>query len=341
MDAECKTDFRLVAEIINHYFQENGYSSVHVDEAEIDWQAFVDEWGHIASIDYTNSYWTRFFDYLSEDRSRTTRLLNHYKCPQIAKAILESGCFHASHLPAHSANDSEEYYHYLRQVGHPLVTGRPIHPKTLRHYPHGMSTVEQMRDEVYILCFTEDEFNPFFWREYACKSSGVRFRLRYTPTGANQTDETAPFPLFHLRKMFYDFESNDRMSFIDRMNDEVIINTMGDELLLNQVYLFSTFYKRYGYTIENETRLSFDLSYLRARNSYPYDIDICEDGSRNYIEIPIENQVVPVFNQLPFDIELVEVICGQNMSGADFDELHQIVNTKYIDVAVVRDSESV
>jgi hypothetical protein len=329
-----KINIVLAAEIINRHFAANGFGHIVVDPGELDWDGYIEEWDLIASNRPFEDFGTKLFEFLSLDKSKEEQILYHFKPASTARLILNDRAIQASYLPAHSSNDAEEYMHFMKQMGHPLATGRPVPPKILQKLGE-IQTIEQIREQVFILCFTRTNTNERFWKEYADNNSGVCFKFRFKPIEKNIALDVDLIPLYSLREMIYDLENDTRFSFIEVMNKE-LKDKVGYELQIAPVPKFAMHSKRNCKAWEDEVRFGIDMGYLRARNSTPDYLIIQEDGSREYIRIRIKGKQAMLLNPLPFELELLEVQCGGNMDPETFKDIERIVNRNYPGVEIMK-----
>jgi hypothetical protein len=333
-------DFQLVADIINKHLETNGFGHIMVDPQELEWPAFVEEWGMICPGEPFNDFFTRLFQIESPDHSETKDLtLYHFKDASTAMNIIQSQTLQLSFLPAQSDNDNQEFSYYLKQIGHELALGKPVPEKLKEAYPEGFLTIEDMRRGVYAYCFTKTDLNERFWHDYADKHTGVCFKFKYSSTGDRKF--YGFFPSYSLRNMIYDNESGNKFGFIQEMNKELKAR-VGYELMATEAPHFAVYFKQSSFSWEDEIRLSVDVAYLDARNIehqiYP---KTSQDGKRNFIPIPIKGNDLFFFYEFPFDLELIEVQCGEHMTMEVYAKIVDLVAKKYPLVPVIKRNNSI
>jgi hypothetical protein len=315
-----ETQIQLAVEIINRYFAGSEFSKVVIASKDIKYQESVD---YIVPENTFNDFCVSLFDSESVDRSDTIDLpLFHFQSAEMAIKILQNRGLQASHLPAHRANDNQEYNYFMEQIRHPLSAGGRASSETMRQQFPDLMSIENIRDDTYISCFTSNDSDEHFWENYAVKHTGVCLALRYSPNGNKMV--YGLIPRYYLRDMIYDNPNNNKFAFINDMNVE-LKKSVGCELMLTSVPQFAKFYKRNRYSVEKEIRFAIDVSYLRQRNSAGAITIQSDDGTRKYLRVPFINSRAPILDGNPFRFELVGVKCGKNMSDADSKAIAQLV----------------
>lgn len=325
-----ETQIALAVEIINRHFANSEFCHVVITNKDIKYQESVD---YIVPEETFNDFCVHLFDSVSIDRSDTVDLpLFHFQSPEMAIKILQNRGLQASHLPAHSENDSQEYNFFMQQIRHPLSAGGRPYSEAMRKQFPDLMPIEVMRDDTYISCFTSNDMDEYFWENYAVEHTGVCFALRYSPSANKMINGL--IPRYYLRDMIYDNPNNNKFSFINDMNLE-LKKSVGSEFMLTSVPQFAKFYKRNGYSVEKEIRFAIDIAYLRQRSpTGAFVIQIGDDGIRKYLRIPFRNNRSPFPDGNPYKFELVGVKCGKSMNDADYKVIVQLV-AEYFPSAIV------
>jgi hypothetical protein len=240
-------------------------------------------------------------------RKGSTDPFYHFKSFERAKSILIDGNIPASNLSSNSENDFSEYSEFFRRIGafNPFSTDNPIE-KGFNFDKEGKSKIDEWRDDIFILCFTNDFRNPQFWKEYVNNYDGVCLKFQF-----HFKDHLDSWK-YDFRNVFYDtgydLDFINEISHLLRIKNKLVVSPTG-------YTKFSLHYKRLKYKWENETRLSFnytnnkDLATVFTVNNDPkYPV-------RKFILLPQSNQF--------FDWKINEIICGYHITDGQMDELRK------------------
>lgn len=241
-------------------------------------------------------------------RKFSTDPFYHFKSFDRAMEILGDNKIPASNLSSNSENDFSEYSEFFRRIGafEPFTTAHPIE-EGFNFNKDGKSKIDEWRDDIFILCFTNDFRNPKFWQEYVNNYEGVCLKFNF------KFKKHLDSWKFDFRNIFYDtgydLDFINEISHMLRINHQLVVNPTG-------FTKFSLHYKRLKYQWENETRLSFNYSqYKELGNIFNTNID-AKNINRKYILLPKSNQF--------FDWEISEVICGYRITDDQITELKNI-----------------
>ncbi|WPV01648.1 hypothetical protein SNE26_07660 [Mucilaginibacter sp. cycad4] len=267
---------------------------------------------------------TQIFDKLSKNRVGDYGRFHHFKSAHIALDIIKNQSIQVSSLFSNDSNDFAEYTEFYKRIGlfHPLVPedfqkkafNNNINPKDTRP-----SDVE--RNHIFVLCFTQDNHNEKFWKNYANEDHGVAIGFRFS----NFNNEG--LRLFDFRDVFYDrgysFDFYNAIEYQLRKYNKMFFSDGVDR--------FSKFYKRARYNWENETRLCFhyDAPNMVGLNGFldrTFPIQTDSKSGRKFIDLPLTgNSVENPF----FELEIVEVVCGKFVGQGMVDQLKDALKQSF------------
>jgi hypothetical protein len=326
----------LAAEIINGYLTNNGFGDIHVTPEELDHPGALEAYGMIWPGEPFNDFCVKLFRNLSEDHSEKRDFtLFHFKDADTGLKIIESQILQASHLPHQSENDAQEFRYFMEQMGHALANPDLQIPEEMTEAFGEFQSIDQMREDVYILCFTKTDSKEKFWEQYANWHTGICFQFRYSSTGNRMIDGQF-FESYSLRDMIYDNDNNNRFKFFDEMSRELEVR-VGYKLMITEVPRFAVYYKRSPYNWEDEIRLGIDIAYLNARHvQHGITHKLSPDGKRKFIPIPIKGNELFFGYEFPFELELVRIQCGKEMTDEMYEKVKELTNRKFPGIEVMR-----
>lgn len=204
--------------------------------------------------------------------------------------------------------DKNEYIHLLSETSGNLPINLPNH-----------------KDQIYILCFTENWDDKKFWEVYGTNNSTGKedkVALKCSIEIKEIMQKARHRNLLEMRKVYYD---ETLTKDLKELNEE-LMRFYGSYLLIDNRFYFSKFLKKYeNFSWEKEIRLCADynsnnlLENLASRGFLPhlgsYNLNCLsselENDSRRYVKIPVNNPY------LKLSVEAVKV--GKNVSNEDFD----------------------
>lgn len=311
-------DRKKIAEIFNSEIKQANFD-FEVDtvlESDIKPEAFL-SLKNIIQFEKNRNPINSIFNQLSKDRFNDFGQFHHFKNVQITLDIIKNKSIQISSLSSNDTNDFAEYTEFFKRTGHfyPLVAA-DFQKKAWENKlnPQDDSPADVDRKEIFILCFTQDNHNENFWRNYADKDHGVAIGFRFSRFEENKKW------LFDFRDIFYD--KGYSFDFLNSINYQ-LKKHHNKVVLLDGIVQFSKFYKRAKYNWENETRLCFHyddhpLLNHRAILNKIFPVHYVNETGRNYINLPlIGNEQLNPF----FDLTITEVVCGKFVSETDFKEI--------------------
>lgn len=315
-----------IINIINQALsRSNEFNNEHANINDLGLQA--DLWqGLINFEDPNNNVITRIFNNTCINRYNSNNLYYHFKpinsIQRLTRVlnIIDNRQIQVSNLLANEQNDFAEYSKLYKRLGlfNKFIPHDYCNQNQNGVYnPASASPVDNERNNIFILCFSRDYQNLRFWNEYAADSNGVCFVFRFT----NFVD--LYLNCYDLRDVVYD--DGYRFDFINEIN-YFLRQAFRRLLFLGGITKFSRFYKRFRYFWEVETRLSFDYNSTYQpflSNNFP----LVHDANRTFIELPLTGNTV---SQKPlFNLTIEEIICGNNVSQADYDIIENSLRNNF------------
>ena len=227
---------------------------------------------------------------LFPDRINDTKPFYHYLKFDYAKQILENKEIQLSALSHYIASDSLEYTGFFKEF--------------ITYYP--TINIENDKNDIFILCMTEDCENDYMWQHYADEKKGVVLGFRLF-----KKDNAC----YHIRNVIY--EDTESLTFLKDINSIL----QNDKLLFypEGISTIPLFYKQKKFEIEKEIRLCLDFTGV-YKYIEPYPIlsqSIQEEDNRRYLPLSLDNKL--------FKIELCEVICGEDVTQEQIELLKKLI----------------
>jgi hypothetical protein len=168
--------------------------------------------------------------------------------------------------------------------------------------------IESRKEELYVLCLTENNTDEWFWKKYDKNNDGVCLEIEIIDKMSEQSE------LYSLNKICYD-NGND-FQFLSDIQCE-IYSECEKKLIPPGHTKFAALYKRKDqFELEKETRLLIDWSteYVNRLESFcnPYI-----SNGKKYLKIPFNN---PLFN-----IKLKSITFGKNISPSKIREMEELL----------------
>lgn len=265
------------------------------------------------------------FAQISLDRKNTSFECYHFKRIGRATDLLRNRCLTLNTLFSNRANDFAEFEELFRRYG-PLQNlipddYHPPVPGSIGVIRCRKRKVDELKENIYVTCFTKSYDRDEFWSEYA-QGEGACFRLEVS----NFSSATIPRfaylgrtvqHLYDFRDVCYD-GSGYMFDYINEINYH-----LGQEfdaaLFTLGIPIVARFYKRAYYSWEDEIRLCVDLQFVCERykmNPMKY-FDLQGDSKRTWISLPIGDASQ---NGL-FDIRLTDIFCSKGLDSGELDGL--------------------
>lgn len=245
---------------------------------------------------YLNTKFSRIFAILAVEKRAEHRSFFHYKNFKYGYQILEENKINASAL-SNFTDDLEEYRHFFKATGIPFEA----------------DTIEKRKDELFAICFTEDNSTGRFWKEYADESKGICIEFTIETTSDHQLNYE-----FDLRNIFYD--ERDHFQFFRDIQNE-IRNKFGDFAPPIGASKFSAFYKlKANFDWEKETRLF--LNWECYKKSLETEFRCVKFDSKIFLEVPFKNKW--------FSLNIKSVKAGKNLTPEQLIKLNDLTTRKGI-----------
>ncbi len=259
--------------------------------------------------------------------------LYHFKSYDIAKVILETNSIQVSNMMSNYKNDFAEYTEFFRRIGmvRPFTTGdKPAIAKGCFYDSDGKYLVDYWKEDIFIMCLTENGNEPKFWNEYGGNERAEKVRLRIKFDFSNLPNTEGVELKVNFRKVCYDtgykFDPILELNNTLRLKEKLELEPKG-------FTRFSAFYKRQKYECEQETRLSFDFTdysssirpYVEAlQEIYP----VRQDKERKYIELNANSPYIKW--------KILEITCSSSVTDSHFQELVRLGRMHNPDIVVNR-----
>lgn len=259
--------------------------------------------------------------------------LYHFKSYDIAKVILETNSIQVSNMMSNYENDFAEYTEFFRRIGmvRPFTTGdKSSIAKGCFYDSEGKYLVDYWKEDILILCLTENGDEPKFWNEYGGDENAEKVRLKMKFDFSNFPDNEGVELKVNFRKVCYDtgykFDPILELNNTLRLKEKLEFEPKG-------FTRFSAFYKRQKYECEQETRLSFDFTdysssvrpYVEAlRRVYP----MRQDKERKYIDLKADSPYIKW--------KILEITCSSSVTDSHFQELVRLGRMHNPDIVVNR-----
>ena len=246
------------------------------------------------------------------DRTADQGLFYSFKKPEHVEEILNTNKIHMSSLSQLKHNDPLEYYELLSIIN-------PFHLKVN----------ERNKENIFIFCFTKDFRNADFWKTYGKNNDsnkveniaiGFRFKKK---EGLNSVANAIGF-----HDVIYNY--NNRFDFIKEIQYK-LHNELNKTLCIDPTNLFARFFKRQKFSWENETRLCIDLSQdIPLQNLNKLMTGFYPQSIINHVDIQ-ENKSIKIHLDNPFfNLEISELICGEELCNTKFQRINENALTKNI-----------
>ncbi len=308
------------AKIIN-----NAFASANFDLTipQVTWQDILDRPGYITF--QGNNPFDFIFGHLARGRIYDYGQFTHFKSLDIAISIINSKSIQISNLKSNQENDYSEFTEFLRRMEfyHHLLPQNYCQQVASKTFNPGVPSAADIdRENIFILCFAQDCHNDKFWLNYSNDDRGVaiNFKFRFY-----HPDHLAKYD---FRDVYYDNGYDfDFVTFINYYFKQKFSRV----LLPGGFVKFARFYKRAKYNWEHETRLSFHFDPTMPfglGTAFVNDFPIHTDpvSGRKFLNIPLSGN--PLGNPY-FDLDIVEVVCGRNVTSADYIRLQTALNASY------------
>lgn len=282
--------------------------------------------GYFSIITDNNPY-EYIFGHLALSRIQNYIQFTHFKSLARALDIVTSKEVQVSNLTSNEYNDYAEYTEFLRRAEyyHSLIPKdycTQIQNKTINAGSRCLS--DDVRDNTFILCFSQNYTNPRFWTDYAKNDTGVAIVFKFLNFSPDHYDK------YDLRDVYYD--SGYDFEFINYINYH-LRKEFGFAFIPGSTSKFARFYKRQSYAWETETRLCFNvdrtLPYglgVGIGNMFQIFPDSNPASNRTFIKLPLVGNPNP--NPL-FSLTIDEIVVGSNVSGADYASLSAALQTNF------------
>lgn len=316
-----------IAQIINDGIDkaELGFAINHVTSDDILYKDFVP--GLIGFTPGKYNPIKSILNKLSKNRYKDFGQFHHFKNRNIALNIIQDKSIQLSSLLSNHQNDFAEYSEYYKRLGlfyqlTPYNYAEQLSNKT--YDPSERTPADDSRDNIFIICFTQDNHNEKFWEIYADKDQHVSIGFKFLAFKDEFVGK------YDFRDVFYD--SGYSFEFLNYINFN-LRQKFGKYLFVEGSTKFSTFYKRGLYNWEHETRLKFhyDFNPLQNGESLNKIFPIQELQGRRFIEIPLCGHV----NVNPmFDLTISEVVCGNAVPKPDYERLKNALKINFPDAYI-------
>lgn len=271
------------------------------------------------------------FSQFSMDKKGEDFSCYHFKRLDRAMQLIETRSIALNTLFSNRDNDYAEFEEFFRRYG-PLENLIPSTYK--RPEPGDISViiprdrkVDELKNQIYVTCFTKCYDNPRFWREYAL-GKGLCFRFRFYGYRNDVIQNFGELKrnvqhLYQLREVGYDNDGY-LYDFLNEINYR-LGQEFGLTLFSRGIPIAAQFYKRARYSWEQEIRLAIDLPFVQMRYAFPLEnhLKIIQSGDRQLILVPIaEPQKSPFFG-----MELQDVFCSEGL--AEIGLVKKVINENF------------
>lgn len=193
------------------------------------------------------------FHTLAHNRQSDFGQFHHFKSSRFALSIINTKSIQVSNLLSNDANDFAEFSEFYKRAGlinlfipdNYCENGRIMDPSS-------SSQIDRDRENVFILCFTQDNHNEKFWKNYANSDEGVAIGFRFKSFSADHWFK------YDFRDVTYD--NGYMFEFINKMNYQ-LRKKFHSLFFAEGITKFSKFYKRGAYNWENENPVSILLRF--------------------------------------------------------------------------------
>lgn len=313
-----------MAEIVNNAISNTEFSNLIVTHSDFDSNDSYMGGGLIKWKDSNNNPISKAFIQTALNRINDKGQFFHFKPHAIAKLIIDNKSIQISNLLSNEQNDFAEYSEFYKRLGlfHQLIPKDYCEQLTTQTYnPASKSPMDEERENILILCFSKEGHQENFWTGYAKNDTGICLSFRFLDYEPSQLSG------FDFRDICYD--NGYRFDFISHINYH-FRKEFDRQLFIEGITKFSKFYKRGKYEWENEARLCFHYNFAPLgigpflNNIFPIQQD--PTTQRKYINLPLQgNTTANPFFTLTID----EVICGKNVSPADFTDLQNSLSANF------------
>ena len=320
-----------MAAIVNEGLSDSEFSSFTVTRKDFDPNDTYMGKRLIKWNDSNDNPITKAFNQTALNRITDKGQFFHFKSLKIAQLIVSNKSIQVSNILSNQKNDFAEYSEFYKRLG----LFRQLIPKDYcqqqqanKFNPSSKSPMDEERENILILCFSKEGHKEKFWTNYANNDHGVClcFRLLdFDPKFAWH---------YNLRDVSYD--SGYRFDFINHINYH-FMKEFNRRLFVEGITKFSKFYKRGKYEWENETRLAFHYNFdfggygPELEKSFPMQTD--DENNRKYIDLPLEGNAKP---NPYFTLTIDEVICGKNVTDADYAILQKALRANFPNATIWR-----
>ena len=282
---------------------------------------------NVIQFEKTKNPINKLFKQLTKNRYKDYGQFHHFKKFEFALNIIKNRSVQVSSLFSNDANDFAEYTELFKRLGmfHPLLS-KDFQKKAWENNidPNDETPSDSDRRHIFVMCFTQDNHNEKFWKNYANNDHGVAIGFRIS----DYQEEARK--LYDFRDVFYD--TGYSFDFFNAINYK-IRKEFNKIIFAEGLIMFSKFYKRAKYNWENETRLCFHYDDPKIPGiptskflETHFPIQEAAGIDRTFIELPLEGTEKE--NPL-FKISITEVACGKFVSADEFMELKQALSVSY------------
>jgi hypothetical protein len=325
-----KNQLSRMAEIVNEAISETEFSSFTVTSDDFDPIDNFFGGGLVKWADSNLNPVTKAFNETAQNRIADKGQFFHFKSTRIALDIISNRCIQVSNLLSNDKNDFSEYSEFFKRLGlfHKLIPNDYCQQLNTKHFnPASKSQMDELRDNIMILCFTKEAHNEKFWKCYAKNDTGVCISFRFLNFDQNK------LLYFDFRDVCYD--DGYRFDFINHINYH-FRKEFDRQLVVEGITKFSKFYKRGKYDWENEARLCFHYDFTSSSKlgdylSKNFPIEKEPGTNRKYIKLPLKGNDIQ--NPL-FTLTVDEVICGKNVSATCFENLYAALTENFPDATI-------
>jgi len=241
----------------------------------------------------------------------------HYKSTEIAKQILQFQTIQASTASSNLENDFTEFAEFFRRTGavYPFTSDNPIE-KNSTFDAKGNRNIDNWKENIFLLCFTDDFKDDRFWIEYSGPWNQVCLEFEFTFPSDPEDHK------FNFRNVSYDkgYDYDFALELNERLRKSLQI-----EFSPNGWTAFATHYKRAKYAWERETRLSFYYDNFTSLEAiYPAQTS----GARRFISIDANSRLIKW--------KITNIICGPLVSQSDMNDLVHLGKVHNPSISVTR-----
>lgn len=313
-----------MADIVNEAVSASEFPNFTVTHNDFDPNDNYMGGGLIKWQDSNNNPVTKAFNLTALNRITDKGQFFHFKSLNIAQLIISNKSVQVSNLLSNQANDFAEYSEFYKRLGlfHQLLPEDYCQQKQTNTFnPASKSPMDKERENILIICFAKEGHKERFWKDYADNDTGVCLVFRLLNFDPKFAD------LYNFRDVSYD--NGYRFDFINHINYH-FIKEFGRQLFVEGITKFSKFYKRGKYEWENEARLAFHYNFdfggygNELEKVFPLQTD--PSSKRKFINLPLQGNATP---NPYFTLTIDEVICGKNVSTADFTTIQTALATNF------------